>query len=36
MAHICDWEDIDILVTDSMSPENRESFRTLGVEIKTP
>lgn len=36
MAHICDWDDIDILVTDSIDPEYEKSLKQKGVKIMTP
>ena len=36
LAHICDWEDIDILITDFIDPEDRESLEGMGVEVLTP
>ncbi|UCF99722.1 MAG: DeoR/GlpR transcriptional regulator [Spirochaetaceae bacterium] len=35
LAHVCDWEDIDILVTDSLSSADREALAGYGVEVKT-
>jgi DeoR/GlpR family transcriptional regulator of sugar metabolism len=36
MAHICDWDDIDILVADSIKPEYKESLKQRGIKIMTP
>lgn len=36
LADVCDWEDIDVLVTDSLSPQDREALSGLGVEVVTP
>jgi len=36
LAHVCDWEAIDVLVTDKLSPEHREALSGLGVEVMTP
>ena len=36
LAQICDWEDIDILVTDAMSPKDRDALIHLGVDVKKP
>jgi len=36
LAHVCDWEDIDILVTDAVSPEDRKRLLEFGVEVLTP
>ncbi len=33
LAHICDWGDVDLVITDSMPAEERESFRQRGVEV---
>jgi DeoR family fructose operon transcriptional repressor len=35
LAHVCNWEDIDILVTDSSSSADREALAGFGVEVKT-
>lgn len=35
LAHVCDWEDIDILVTDSLGAADRESLAGYGVEVIT-
>lgn len=34
LAHICDWEDIDILVTDSLSSADQDVLAGYGVEVK--
>jgi len=33
MAHICDWDDVDILVTDSMSAEDERVLEQYGVKV---
>jgi len=33
MAHICNWDDIDILITDSMPREDRRVLMEFGVEV---
>jgi DeoR family transcriptional regulator, fructose operon transcriptional repressor len=35
LAHVCDWEDIDIMVTNSLNPADREALAGCGVEVKT-
>jgi len=34
LAHICDWEDIDILITDSLAAADRKALAGYGVEVK--
>lgn len=34
LAHICDWEDIDMLVTDSLSSADQDVLAGYGVEVK--
>jgi DeoR/GlpR family transcriptional regulator of sugar metabolism len=36
LAHVCDWDEIDVLVTDRLSGEDREALSGLGVEVMTP
>lgn len=36
MAHICDWGDIDVLITDSMSAEDDTAFEQHGVKVIKP
>ncbi|RKX77775.1 MAG: DeoR family transcriptional regulator [Spirochaetes bacterium] len=33
MAHVCDWEDVDIFITDSLNIEEKEALHELGVEV---
>jgi DeoR/GlpR family transcriptional regulator of sugar metabolism len=35
LAHVCGWEDIDILITDSMTPAGQKALAGCGVEVKT-
>lgn len=35
LAHICGWEDIDILITDSINPADQKALASCGVEVKT-
>ena len=35
-VHVCDIADIDVLVTDRISAQNRELFTRAGVRIVTP
>jgi len=35
LAHFCDWEDIDILITDSLGAADQEALADYGVEVKT-
>jgi DeoR/GlpR family transcriptional regulator of sugar metabolism len=35
LAHVCDWEDIDILITDSLDTADRKALAGYGVEVKT-
>jgi len=36
MAHICNWEEIDTLITDSIPEKERNYLNDLGVEVITP
>ncbi|MBT3273760.1 MAG: DeoR/GlpR transcriptional regulator [Spirochaetales bacterium] len=33
LAHVCDWDDIDILITDSITDDDRSELERLGVEV---
>lgn len=33
IAHICNWEDIDILITDSISEKDKLFLSDMGVEV---
>jgi DeoR/GlpR family transcriptional regulator of sugar metabolism len=35
LAHICDWEDIDIIITDNLKTADRKALAGYGVEVKT-
>jgi DeoR/GlpR family transcriptional regulator of sugar metabolism len=36
LAHVCNWDEIDVLVTDCLGEEDREALSGLGVEVLTP
>jgi len=36
LAHVCDWDEIDVLVTDRLGEEDREALSGLGVDVVTP
>lgn len=36
LAHVCDWDEVDILITDRMEAEDREAMAKLGVRVMTP
>ena len=36
LAHVCGWEDIDLLITNHMIPSDRETLHSAGVEVMTP
>jgi DeoR family transcriptional regulator, fructose operon transcriptional repressor len=33
LAHVCDWEDIDVFITDSIGAGEREQLESRGVEV---
>jgi DeoR family fructose operon transcriptional repressor len=35
LAHICDWQDIDTLITDTLPAADRKALAGYGVEVKT-
>ncbi|MGD8113909.1 MAG: hypothetical protein ACQEWA_03390, partial [Sphaerochaetaceae bacterium] len=36
IAHVCDWDDIDYFITDSLGEQERKLLEERGVRVITP